>query len=237
MNESLKKLIRKIIPLPVRRAVSKARARLFPRAPGSYHSSNSNPDHQNLDVYWSEDMAKVLEEWGVDNAWNEIQLLMAACKGKVLDIACGTGKTIDILKGFTQVEIHGCDISDLLLQKAMDRGIPKERLKLCDATRTDYPDNYFDFSYSIGSLEHFTEEGIELFIKESLRITGTASFHMVPVSRNNIENGWITTVQSYFNNSEAWWYEKFRKDYRKVIAVPSKWEDYLSFGRWYLCFK
>ena len=94
-------------------------------------------------------MAKILDEWGENNVWNEIQLLLANCKGKVLDIACGTGKTIEILKKFNEIEVYGCDISELLIQKGINRGIPNEFLKVCDATKTNYLDNEFDYSYSI----------------------------------------------------------------------------------------
>ena len=84
---------------------------------------------QDLDLYWDSEYAKVLEEWGKDSTWNEIQLLLSPCKGKVLDIACGTGITIDILKQYTELEIHGFDISDLLIQKAIEKEIPKRKIE------------------------------------------------------------------------------------------------------------
>jgi len=217
---TLKKIVRRVFPGSVTgvRQVSKS-------------------DAQSLDVYWTEEMAKSLEEWGADSTWNEIQMTMSVCNGKVLDIACGTGKTIEILSKFPLIEVHGCDISEFLIHKAVERGIPADRLKVCDATATGYTDEKFEYSYSIGSLEHFTEDGIHKFIAESHRITKKGSFHMVPVSRNGKDTGWITTIQSYFNNSEQWWLEKFKKHYDQVYAVPSKWEDDLSLGRWFLCFK
>ena len=231
MNINIKKAVYSMSPDFLRK--------IFSRLKGSGPSSNGNhdPSQQALDLYWTEDMAKILDEWGADNAWNEIQLLLCSCKGKVLDVACGTGKTIEILHKFPQIEVHGCDISDLLIKKAIDRGILMERLKVCDATDTGYNENYFDYSYSIGSLEHFTEEGIRKFIQECHRITKAGSFHMVPVSRSGKNEGWISPFQSYYNNSENWWMENFNRHYHHVYAIPSKWEDKLSFGRWYVCFK
>jgi ubiquinone/menaquinone biosynthesis C-methylase UbiE len=195
------------------------------------------PDSQELDVYYTEKMAKLLDEWGADSTWNEIQLLLAPCKGKILDIASGTGKTQEILAKFPNIVVYGCDISEFLIKKAIERGIPEELLKVCDATATGYPEENFDYSYSIGSLEHFTEEGIINFIAESYRITKYGSFHQIPISRNHKDNGWMRTHQSYFNNSEQWWIDKFKKNYKHVYAIPSKWEDIYSFGRWFLCFK
>jgi len=198
---------------------------------------SKNPTEQDLDLYWTPEMAKILDEWGFDNVWNEIQLLLANCKGKVLDIACGTGKTIEMLYKFPDLEIHGCDISDLLINKAIQRGIEENKLIVCDATHTNYEDNQFDYSYSIGSLEHFTLEGIDAFIKESKRITVKASFHMIPTSRSQTNEGWMKTTQSFFNNSDEWWMGKYKKHYRKVEMINSKWNDNISFGRWFICYK
>jgi ubiquinone/menaquinone biosynthesis C-methylase UbiE len=195
------------------------------------------PEKQDLDLYWDPEYAKELDDWGKDSTWNEIQMILANCQGKILDIACGTGVTIKILEKFPKLDLYGFDISDLLIKKGIEKGIAQSKLNVCDATCTKYANNEFDFSYSIGSLEHFTEEGIDKFIHESSRFTTTASFHMIPVSKNGKDKGWIKTIQSYFNNSENWWYEKFRKYYSKVYIIPSKWEDDISYGRWFICFK
>ncbi len=195
------------------------------------------PEKQDLELYWDPEYAKVLDEWGKDNVWNEIQMLLIGCKGQVLDIACGTGVTMKILEKYTAIQVYGFDISDLLIQKAKEKGIFVDRLRVADATNTDYPENKFDYSYSIGSLEHFTFEGIDAFIRESARYTKNASFHMIPVSRSGKDEGWMKTVQSFFNNSESWWYERFRRHFEVVYCIPSKWEDQISYGRWFICIK
>jgi ubiquinone/menaquinone biosynthesis C-methylase UbiE len=192
---------------------------------------------QDLDIYWNDEMANILETWGENNAWKEIQFLIVNCNGRILDIACGTGKTIDILAKYSSCEIYGCDISDFLIQKAINRGISEKHLKVCDATRTGYENNFFNFSYSIGSLEHFTEEGIEQFIIETSRITKISSFHMIPVSRSGANEGWIKTLQSFHNNSSDWWMEKFKSVYGKIYLLDSSWEDDISVGKWFVCIK
>jgi ubiquinone/menaquinone biosynthesis C-methylase UbiE len=197
-----------------------------------------NPDKQDLDLYWDPVMAELLETWGEDHAWNEIQMLLVGKKGKVLDIACGTGITIDIVSKNKDLKVYGCDISDFLIQKAINKGINKELLEVCDATNMIcYDDNSFDSSYSIGSLEHFTEKGIVKFVEEIYRITDNFSFHMVPISRNGIDNGWISPYQSYFNNSEEWWLEKFKSKFKNVQSINSGWNDDASIGKWFICSK
>lgn len=193
---------------------------------------------QDLNVYWDPKMAEILETWGEDHVWNEIQMFLANSHGKVLDIACGTGVTINIVSKNNNIEVYGCDISDFLIEKAINRGIEKKLLNVCDATNMDcYNDNSFEYSYSIGSLEHFTDPGILKFVEEVYRITDKYSYHMVPVSRNGINNGWIKTIQSYYNNSEEWWMEKFRYKYKDVRSIKSGWKDEISIGLWFICKK
>jgi len=192
---------------------------------------------QDLDLYWDPKMADILDTWGTGTAWNEIQLLLANVRGKVIDIACGTGKVMMLLTSYPALEVHGFDISDFLIQKAIDRGIGRERLTVADATKTPYDDNAFDYGYSIGSLEHFTDVGIDQFLAETYRITRLASFHMIPVSRSGRDEGWLKTHQSFHNNSVEWWLAHYRKAYSTVHVLESAWHDKISVGKWFVCVK
>ena len=198
---------------------------------------NSNPTEQDLGLYWDKDFAAALDTWGEGTTWHEIVLLLANSHGKILDIACGTGKTIQLVSRLPNVEVYGCDISDYLIEKAVELGIARDKLTVCDATKTSYQENQFDYSYSIGSLEHFTEEGIDAFIKECSRITRYRSYHMMPFARSGQDEGWIKTLQSYFNNSTDWWTTKFRAVYPKVYVVDSLWNDKISVGKWIIAEK
>lgn len=201
------------------------------------NNMSNNHNKQDLDMYWDPEMAEMLETWGNGNVWNEIQLILCGCEGRVLDIACGTGKTIEILAKYSGLEIYGCDISDFLIKKAIDRGIQNKYLEVCDATSTKYTNNFFDYSYSIGSLEHFTEDGVIDFVKECYRITKCSSFHTIPVSKSGKNEGWVKSFQSYHNNSVDWWLEKFKLSYERVYVVDSCWKDRISDGKWFLCIK
>jgi len=190
-----------------------------------------------LDLYWDDEYAKTLDTWGEGNTWHEIPFLIANCSGNVLDIACGTGITMEKLAFIPQVTLYGCDISDLLIQKAIDRGLPPERLKVLDATSTDYADNFFNHAYSIGSLEHFTEEGLRLAIAECHRVTRFSAFHLMPVSRSGRDEGWLKTIQSFHNNSTDWWLRMLRTSYESVYTIDSLWQDEISVGKWFICEK
>ena len=187
---------------------------------------------QSLDVYYEEKMAHTLETWAERNAWIEIQHLLLNKNGKILDIACGSGKVIEILSKINIKDVYGCDISDFLIEKAIERGISKNKLKVCDATNLPYDQNFFDYCYSIGSLEHFTEEQIQKFLISSKKVTKYYGFHQIPMSRSNKDEGWISPYQSYFNNSEEWWKNRCSKVFDKVLVLDSGWEDTRSVGKW-----
>jgi ubiquinone/menaquinone biosynthesis C-methylase UbiE len=235
MVAKLKTLVTQLCPpvlLPAVRAAYRALAGGKRSAALTLH-----PHSQDLDVYWDPEMERILETWGEGNVWDEIQLLLAGRRGRVLDIACGTGKTMQILAAHPGLELHGCDISDKLLERAVARGLLRERLHVGDATRLPYPDDHFDYAYSIGSLEHFTEEGIGRLLAECHRVTRYIAFHQHPISRSGSDEGWIKTMQSYFNNGVDWWLPRYRAVYADVRVLPSRWEDTRSFGRWFVCVK
>jgi ubiquinone/menaquinone biosynthesis C-methylase UbiE len=208
-----------------------------PSTRAAEHSSTQTASEQNLDPYWENDFAQVLETWGEKNAWHELNFLMANCSGKILDIACGTGKNISDLNKLFSMDIYGCDISDFLIDKAIARGIDRNKLTVCNATQLPFDTAEFNHSYSIGSLEHFDLEGLEKAIAESARVTRLTAFHQVPTSRNERDNGWIERSQSYWNNSTDWWHTNFVKHFPTVIILPSLWEDEESRGHWFLCSK
>jgi ubiquinone/menaquinone biosynthesis C-methylase UbiE len=198
-------------------------------------TTSQDSTKQYLDPYWDEDFAKILETWGEKNAWHELDYLMASRSGKVLDIACGTGKNMADLRKFKNLDLYGCDISDFLIDKAIARGIDANRLTVCNATELPFADDEFEYSYSIGSLEHFDMASLDLAIKESERITKVASFHQVPTSRNQLCNGWIERSQSYWNNSVNFWANRFKEHYKDVDCLPSLWGDEESVGHWFIC--
>jgi ubiquinone/menaquinone biosynthesis C-methylase UbiE len=201
------------------------------------HRSNKGGE-QALDIYMDEKFAKFLDEWGVGTVWNEIQILLANRQGKVLDLACGTGRTHDFLKHNKALDYYGCDISPLLIEKAVSRGIEASRLSVGDATKLSYNTNEFDYLFSIGSLEHFTLDGILATLKECDRVCSGLNFHQIPVSRTGFDEGWVTAGQSYWLNSERWWQKHFNDAFgERVWTMSSSWGAPTMRGVWFVTAK
>lgn len=198
-------------------------------------SLGARPDEQDIALYWDEAYANVLEEWGRDTVWKEIQFIFAGLTGTVLDIACGTGAAIAILNQVSALQVHGFDISDVLIKRAERKGIDPSRLRVADATKADYSEREFDYSYSIGSIEHFTEDGIHAVLRNAARYTKNRSFHMLPVNRDGINKGWEKTQQSYFNNGVDWWLAIFKEHFAKVTVLNSAWAALDQQGKWFVC--
>ncbi len=130
-----------------RRGVKKAAGELRRNFNG--HAETDDGTKQVLGVYYDAKMANLLNTWGQGTVWNEIQFLLSPVRGRVLDIACGTGKTMTFLSRFSDLELYGCDISTFLLEKGLQAGIAPERLLACDATKLTYCDA--DFRNHVGS--------------------------------------------------------------------------------------
>jgi SAM-dependent methyltransferase len=194
-----------------------------------------NPSKQDVDIYFDEAFAQTLEDWAVDNAWREIQVLLGDRTGRVLDLACGTGRAHDFISRFSGLTYFGCDISDTLIKRAIARGLSADRVSVQDAVKMSYPDKSFEFIFSIGSLEHFTIDGLVATIAECKRLTTGLNFHQVPVSKSGLNEGWISPQQSYWNNSEKWWLNHFRAQFGKnVWTMNSDWQDRMSRGVWFI---
>ena len=181
------------------------------------------------DPYDDSGFVEVLEHWGEKTVWDEIQFFMAPLKGRVLDIACGTGIVIDILSKFENIDVYGFDSSHSCIEKAIGRGIEQNKVMINDATHLKYDDKEFDYSYSIGSIEHIKD--IDLAIKECDRVTKFKSFHLLPITAHVDDEGWIYKGrQYYYNNTVNWWMSKLEKHF-DVVVLESRLEDCM----WFIC--
>ncbi len=76
---------------------------------------------------------------------------------KVLDIGCGTGYPITTFLAESGFTVTGIDLSDSLLQKAVERNIPNTTLHLCDFFDFE-PSERFDGIIAFDSFFHFRKD-------------------------------------------------------------------------------
>jgi len=89
---------------------------------------------------------------------------------KILDLGCGTGRTIINFKSWGYKNIIGIDNSPASIQICSNRGLkPGKDVFLMDGTQSSFQDKTFDLIFEEGVLEHF--EDFSPFIKEMSRLS------------------------------------------------------------------
>ncbi|WP_407166051.1 class I SAM-dependent methyltransferase [Bradyrhizobium sp. ORS 111] len=190
---------------------------------------------RNTGIFWNDEFADLLEVWAAEDAWDEILTLLEGGSGRVLDVGCGVGVAMSRLARFPRLEVYGFDLSDKLVRRAMQRGVPTNRLAVAKATSMPFADQSFAWGYTIGMLHYLTDEEIVGVLRECRRVVAGPTFHQIPVSRRSHDMGWISTFQTVQNNSLAWWKAKFLSVYAQVEIRDSTWSDDLSLGKWMIC--
>jgi len=89
---------------------------------------------------------------------------------KIIDLGCGTGRTIKMFRDLRYYNSIGIDISQNSIQHCSRNGfIINKDVFLMDGTKTKFNDNSFDLVFADGVLEHFKD--FTPFVKEMCRIS------------------------------------------------------------------
>ncbi len=102
-----------------------------------------------------------------------------------LDVGCGTGKLVDILRRLG-IQAYGIEISQYALDSSKKENKPY--LKYGDITDIPYEKDSFDLVISFDVLEHLERSKLEKSVKESIRVSKKWIVHKVYTR----ENSWIT---------------------------------------------
>jgi ubiquinone/menaquinone biosynthesis C-methylase UbiE len=89
---------------------------------------------------------------------------------RVLDVACGTGKLLDLMSQKTQIRCYGVDISEGMIQTASNNH-PRMEFRNSDCTNIPYSDQFFDLITNNAAYHHFTNPSA--FAKEAYRVLKT----------------------------------------------------------------
>jgi protein-L-isoaspartate(D-aspartate) O-methyltransferase len=152
----------------------------------------------------------------MEGRWEKIARAMVEHYGikpgdKILDVGCGKGFLLyDFTKVVPGLELHGIDISEYAIENSKEE--IKDRLQVGNATSLPFPDNYFDFVFSITTLHNLHCYDLDKALCEIQRVGKKNKYICVESYRNEEEKAnllyWQVTCEA-FNTPEAWeWWFK-----------------------------
>ncbi len=138
----------------------------------------------------------------------------------ILEIGCGVGRWIDIVKNLasnnsinSEIEYIGIDIAPNMIQKAYEKH-PREMFVIASITHMPFRSNVFDISISITVLHHIPYNYKEKAIGEICRVTK----YNVMIIEDICENFQKSTL-NWFPMPLGLWIQAFHKYGFKVITV------------------
>ena len=152
----------------------------------------------------------------MEGRWEKVARAMVEHYGikpgdKILDVGCGKGFLLyDFTKAVPGLELHGIDISEYAIENAKEE--IKDRLQVGNATSLPFPDNYFDFVFSITTLHNLHCYDLDKALREIERVGKQNKYICVESYRNEEEKAnllyWQVTCEA-FNTPEEWdWWVK-----------------------------
>jgi SAM-dependent methyltransferase len=154
----------------------------------------------------------------IEGRWEKVAKLMAEHYGlksgdKILDIGCGKGFLLyDFTKIIPGIDIYGTDISEYAYENSND--IVKAKLHVGSCTDLPYPDNYFDFVYSINTFHNLHNLDLEQAISEMNRVSkSNKQYICVESYRNELEKTnllyWQVTCEQFCSPEDwQWWWDR-----------------------------
>jgi SAM-dependent methyltransferase len=152
----------------------------------------------------------------MEGRWEKVARAMVEHYGlksgdKILDVGCGKGFLLyDFTKVVPGLELHGIDISEYAIENAKEE--IKDCLQVGNATSLPFPDNYFDFVFSITTLHNLHCYDLDKALREIERVGKKNKYICVESYRNEEEKAnllyWQVTCEA-FNTPEEWdWWFK-----------------------------
>lgn len=130
---------------------------------------------------------------------------------KVLDIGCGKGfQLAELHTVMPELQLYGIDISTYALEHAHE----SVRAGLClgNATQLPWPDNYFDYVFSITTLHNLYNYELDKALREMERVGKTHKYLCVESYRTEEEKAnllyWQVTCEAMCTPEEwQWWFK------------------------------
>jgi protein-L-isoaspartate(D-aspartate) O-methyltransferase len=152
----------------------------------------------------------------MEGRWEKVARAMVEHYGikpgdKILDVGCGKGFLLyDFTKVVPGLELYGLDVSEYAIENSKEE--IKDRLQVGNATSLPFPDNHFDFVYSITTLHNLHCYDLDKALREIERVSKKNKYICVESYRTEEEKAnllyWQVTCEA-FNTPEEWdWWFK-----------------------------
>lgn len=131
---------------------------------------------------------------------------------RILDVGCAKGYMLfDFKRQYPEFEIYGIDISKYAIENCHPD--VKNYLKVGDAKKLEFPDNYFDLVISINTVHNLQLDDCIRSIKEISRVSIKSSFITVDAYNSDEEKNrmykWNLTAKTIMSTEE--WKNIFKK--------------------------
>ncbi len=131
---------------------------------------------------------------------------------KVLDIGCGKGfQLYELTQLLPGLEVSGIDLSKYAIKNGREE--LRDRLQVGNATQLPFPDNHFDYVFSINTLHNLYIYELDAALREMERVSKKNKYLCVESYRNEVEKTnllyWQVTCESFYTPKEwEWFFEK-----------------------------
>lgn len=132
---------------------------------------------------------------------------------KIMEFGVGFGRHVDYLSDLANIEVYGVDQSPTMLESLKSRLSHKPDLinnivLIEPRSRLPYPDNYFDFVYTVSVLIHINPADMEAILKELVRVAKHGLIHF--------ENNFAENSELKFMDHDGCWQHSIVHDYSKL---------------------
>lgn len=130
---------------------------------------------------------------------------------KILDIGCGKGfQLVELTRVVPGIEVYGLDISEYALANAHED--VRDWLTQGNANALPWPDDHFDFVFSITTLHNLHNYDLDKALREMERVGKKNKYLCVESYRNESEKAnllyWQVTCEAFCTPEEwQWWFK------------------------------
>jgi protein-L-isoaspartate(D-aspartate) O-methyltransferase len=153
----------------------------------------------------------------MEGRWEKVARAMVEHYGikpgdRILDVGCGKGFLLyDFTKVVPDLDLHGIDISEYAIQNSKEE--IRDRLQVGNANCLPFPDDYFDFVFSITTLHNLHCYDLDKALREIERVGKKNKYICVESYRNEQEKAnllyWQVTCEAFNTPQEwEWWFEQ-----------------------------